>query len=136
MDPDLRRRWVTDDLLRGTDLTANDAVETAVAEQLRRRTNTHRARAAFRALAPRLREELIAGNADLWVVVGQTGHYFHVTSSAAEAAEYGASVERTVWILSLGGVIRAARAQYEHLIADSQATQSAAVHPLPQREVR
>jgi hypothetical protein len=132
MAPDTRRYWVRKKLLESGAFSEHDAVDTAIAAVLTEGTTTQRSTAAFSALRQRLREEVLAGRSELWVVIPQKGLEFRLAHSADEAAKLAAEMRGArgpVWLVPIGDAIERAKERYARCVAAAE-QETGAVRPL------
>jgi hypothetical protein len=128
-----RRYWVGQQLLAaGPEFSEHDAWETAVLVTLIDATTSQRAPEAFLSLRAALRERVIAGRHDLWLVVPRKGRDFVLTTSAADAARRAAKMRGPlgpVWLVSVRDSIDLAKRRYADL-EGVETTAGAKVTPL------
>jgi hypothetical protein len=115
VSPDTWRKWATHDppLVRnGPSFTSHDAVEAAIVGVLSR-TNQKLAADAWLAVRAPVREHLLAGADDLWLVVGAQGALAVVSKGAARAAVAASKAGEPVYMLPLRAAIKDARERFE-----------------------
>lgn len=128
---DRRRGWASgqDPLLRPAGpFSSYDAVETAIAARLADRTNKNAAPAAWREVRGRVRELVVAGTTDIWLVVsepggpgvrGQARIDAHAVAGAAAAARAAAQLQKPVWIVPIQDAVADAQSRFAELVPDT-----------------
>jgi hypothetical protein len=105
--------------------TSHDAVETAVVAALAK-VNQKVATAAWLAIRGDVRERLLAGDSDLWVLMSSDGPSHCIVQGATEAAETADSLGEALWTLRLAAQIGMSRQRFETVLASHRRSASSA----------
>lgn len=112
---DARRKWAArqPSLLRaGPNFTSHDAVETAIVALIAK-TNQKRGPEAWLSVRGVVRERLLEGTDDLWLVMSAQSTFAQIATDAAEAAHVGSSLDEPVHIVGLTSAIKTARSRFD-----------------------
>jgi hypothetical protein len=96
----------------GPHFTPHDAVETAIVAALAE-ANHKRGPDAWLAVRSEVREHLMRGSDQLWIVMSARGNLTRVACAAADATDLASEARCPVYVVPLGEVITTARERFE-----------------------
>jgi hypothetical protein len=116
-----RRDWADAGLLRKKPpFQPHDAAETAILYTLAKRTNKNSAPQAWRAVRHEVRQLVMSGKTDLWIVMTKGGQSFpseaRVVDGAADAAEVAEELGGLVWLVHVADAMYKAKERFEKLV--------------------
>jgi hypothetical protein len=100
----------------GPQFTTHDAIETAIVAALAD-ANQKRGPDAWLAVRNDVRQHVLGGAEELWVVMSARGNFARVASAASEAADFASAAGCPVYVVPLHGAIAAARRRFDEEIS-------------------
>lgn len=116
---DTRRKWTQrmPPLVRpGPQFTTHDAIETAIVAALAN-VNHKRGPDAWLAVRNDVRQYVLSGVDELWIVMSAQGNFARVACVTSEATHFASTASCPVYVVALGAVISAARERFDQEIA-------------------
>jgi hypothetical protein len=116
---DTRRKWALrkPPLVRpGPQLMTHDAIETAIVAALAN-VNHKRGPDAWLVVRNDVRQHVLSGSDDLWIVMSTHGNFARVACDASDASHCAITAGGPVYVVALASVIASAREQFDEEVA-------------------
>ena len=100
----------------GPQFTTHDAIETAIVAALAN-ANHKRGPDAWLMVRSEVRQHVLSGIDDLWIVMGAQGNFGRVACGASEAASLASAANEPVYVVELVQAIQDARKRFSEEVA-------------------